>query len=624
MNMKKFNEKMGRRKYSKGGYIKKIGNREYFDDGGIALNNVNPGALQGGATNTSTRGIGGISDALGLSAQGANIQSGTNAAQLNNAYGGANNAINAQVGLANTLQPQAETAAGNQNALAEQYLAMTKGQGPNPALNQLAQATGQNVNQQAALMAGQRGASGNVGLAARNIGQQGSNIQQNAAGQAATLQAEQQVAAQNNLANLANQQIGQTQGANIALNTAQQNEQNILQNANTSYNNTATGMQSNINNINAQANKGIMGALGSGLSAVTGGLFGADGGTVTKQGFVHPEKKHKLDFVHKMAKMGLEHFDSGGQVDVGSYTPSSPSDGPNIPETPSDSGSGGGMDMSKIAGVAAMAMSRGGELQAPPPPPPPVPSQSVVDAQNSMRKAFNYAEGGPIQPNPLIGAITHNPNSPMVQMPQYNQIHTGAGPNIEGTSSSSGPDLAESAKEGYSAGKKWKANRDKANAGLAQGQATFNSEYAGPSENVAAGGLGSDQFAKGGEIWNLHPSQHAEYSANHFEQYFSKGGKAKEVQAMVSANERYLNPEEVEMVKHGADPKKIGYKFPGKDKVPGKNSLKNDTIPVTLEEGGVVIPLSIEKTNNSDKMRLFTLKSLRATGKHMKRPKGMS
>ena len=77
------------------------------------------------------------------------------------------------------------------------------------------------------------------------------------------------------------------------------------------------------------------------------------------------------------------------------------------------------------------------------------------------------------------------------------------------------------------------------------------------------------------------------------------------------------------MVKHGADPKKLGKIVPGKDKVPGKDSLKNDTVKADLDEGGIVIPIHVEKTGNSDKMRLFTLKSLRATGKHLKKPEHM-
>jgi hypothetical protein len=602
----KFNQKMGRQKFSKGGYIKKLGNKQYFDSGGIATNAIAPPITGGNLTNTNTQGIGGISQALGLNAASANITPGTNVNQLNNAYTGANNAINAQVGLANTLTPQASNAAANQNAVAQQELNMTQGAGPNPAQNQLAQATGTNVANQAALMAGQRGASGNVGLAARNIGQQGASTQQQAAGQAATLQAQQQIAAQQNLANLANQQIGQTQGATTALNTAQQNEQNILQNANTAANNNAVGMQSNINDVNAQANKGILGGITSGLSSLAGGLKLAKGGEV------HPvHGKHKLDFVHKMAQMGLKHYDAG--------TP----DGPISDSDPS----------------------------------------GIESFQEGFRKATHYADGGQISGNPLIGAIANSPQA-IATVPQYNQVQAVGGPNIEQTPSDSGPSLADQMKSGFKAGQDWKTNKlnkqestntsgQEANANQPTPENPVLSQQtmpqsngltpnpAGPASNdpnvnmavqgsidpnetnqtIAQGDSG--YHAKGGEIWNLHPSQHAQYAATHFANYFSAGGESKEVEAMVSPGERYWEPEEVEQIKHGADPSKLGRIFPGKDKVPGKDSLKNDIVPTKLREGGIVNPLHVEKTKNPDKMRLFVLKSLKATGKHMKKPMGM-
>jgi hypothetical protein len=149
--------------------------------------------------------------------------------------------------------------------------------------------TGQNVANQAALMAGQRGAAGNVGLMARQAAQQGAATEQTAAGQAAQTQAAQQIAAQQNLANLATQQQSQATGAVTNLNQAQQNEQNILQGANTAYNNAAVGMQSNINNTNAQTaaanantNANIVSSIGQALPVV-GSLFKglAKGGEVT-------------------------------------------------------------------------------------------------------------------------------------------------------------------------------------------------------------------------------------------------------------------------------------------------------------------------------------------------------
>lgn len=87
-----------------------------------------------------------------------------------------------------------------QQSLAQQLLAQANGQGPNPAMAQLAQATGQNAALQGALMGSARGASRNPALLARQAAMQGANVQQQAAGQAATLAAQQQIAARQALA----------------------------------------------------------------------------------------------------------------------------------------------------------------------------------------------------------------------------------------------------------------------------------------------------------------------------------------------------------------------------------------------------------------------------------------
>lgn len=77
-----------------------------------------------------------------------------------------------------------------------------------------------------------------------------------------------------------------------------------------------------------------------------------------------------------------------------------------------------------------------------------------------------------------------------------------------------------------------------------------------------------------------------------------KGGKAKNVPAMVSPGERYLPPKAVEKVARGKEnPMKAGEKIPGKAKVPG-NSLANDTVPKTLKEGGIVLPRSVTESKN--------------------------
>lgn len=83
----------------------------------------------------------------------------------------------------------------------------------------------------------------------------------------------------------------------------------------------------------------------------------------------------------------------------------------------------------------------------------------------------------------------------------------------------------------------------------------------------------------------------------------AKGGK---VPAMVSPGEKYLPPSEVEKVKKGEkEPVNAGRMIPGKAKVAG-DSLKNDTVPATLEEGGIVIPRSVMQSENpAEKARQF-------------------
>lgn len=242
----------------------------HLDAGGTAL--AGPAPTQGN-NNTTTGGlIGGISNVLGTNnqfqASSAPIQAGTNTNQLNNAYNSAQGALGAQSNVTNTLNTGLNTGANAQNNLSNIYAQQIQGGGPNPAQAQFAQNTASNVAQQAALQAGQRGAGSNVGLIARQIGQQGAATQQAAAGQAATQEAEQQLAAENNLQNLSSSQVAQGTGATQTLNNAQQNEQNILQGANTSANNANVSQQSNINNVNANIASGNQSTAGNVVSGV--------------------------------------------------------------------------------------------------------------------------------------------------------------------------------------------------------------------------------------------------------------------------------------------------------------------------------------------------------------------
>lgn len=281
---------------------------QHFDAGGTVL--AGPTSLQPRA-NTTSGGIGGaIGSFLGTNnnfqAGSAPIQNGTNTGQLNNAYNGAQEGLNSATNLNNTLAPGVAQGAGAQGVLSNQLAAETVGGGPNPAQAMLNLNTGNNVANQAALMASQRGASANPGLLATEAARNGGAIQQEAVGQGAALEAQQRLNAQNALATLSGQQVGQGAAATGLLNTAQQGEQGILQGANTAANNANVSMQSNINNVNAgvsegnqKSTSGIVGGIANGIGAITG-LF-ANGGEVP-------------DHISKMAMIYHPKYALGGEV----------------------------------------------------------------------------------------------------------------------------------------------------------------------------------------------------------------------------------------------------------------------------------------------------------------------
>jgi len=257
--------------------------------------------------------VGFIKGLLGIgNNNGANFQAqGVNPNMIGGAQNAVVNDINQQQQFVDALGGQ--NGIGNQSnvfnqqqMLANQLGRQAQGQGPNPALNQLSMTTGQNIANQAALMAGQRGVGNNPGLAARNIANQGAAIQQQATGQAALQRAQQQLAAQQQLqaqqgqmAGLASQQVGQQHSALQGMaGTALGNQQQLL------------GMQANMNNANAgiagtnaQSQAGgfgsIMGSIGS---AVLPGVF-AGGGEVTNS-------SGPQSFLGQYAKS----FEKGGKV----------------------------------------------------------------------------------------------------------------------------------------------------------------------------------------------------------------------------------------------------------------------------------------------------------------------
>ena len=327
-----------------------------------------------------------------FSAGAANVQAGTNQDQLSNAYSGAQNAIGQQQDIANTMMPQAGQAVAQQAGLANAYTNQMNGLGPNVAQNELNQATGQNVAQQASLMAGQRGAGANAGLMARENAQQGAATQQQAVGQAATLGAQQQIAAEQNLANLSATQANQAQAGVQGLSNAQQNEQGILQGANTAYNNAGVGMQSNINNANAQtsianqqAGQNVIGGLLSGASGALSGVAGSIGKLFGAEGGVVPEPNWKKHL--RMCDGGAVKMAGGGPI-VGNPLVGNP--GPMGPQSFAGqwlSSNNTGSSAPNIAAMPQRTDNSGGEAL----------SEGISDAMNA-----NY--GSPS--TPTTGGLT--------------------------------------------------------------------------------------------------------------------------------------------------------------------------------------------------------------------------
>lgn len=233
-------------------------------------------------------------------AQAANVTNSVGNQDVRGAMAGTQGAMGQQQNFVNALQAQGGI--GNQSSvfqqqqqLANQLAQQAQGKGPNPAQAQLANATGQNVANQAALMASQRGAGANAGMLARQAAQQGAQTQQQAVGQSAQMQAQQQLAAQQALqqqqgmmGNLATQQVGQQAGALGQIGSMQMANQQAMLGAQQAQNQNAVAMQSNINNANqaavAERNKQNA-SMGGGLLGGIGSIFGlAEGGTVGDAG----------------------------------------------------------------------------------------------------------------------------------------------------------------------------------------------------------------------------------------------------------------------------------------------------------------------------------------------------
>lgn len=173
----------------------------------------------------------------------------------------------------------------NQADIYSKFGDVAAGKGPNPAQAMLANATGANVANQAALMAGQRGASSNVGLMARQAAQQGAATQQQAAGQGAALQAQQSLNALGAQGNIAGQQVAERGNALQQYNQNALQRQGQMYDATAAYNNAQVGQQSAMNaqnnatsQANANANAKMVGGIAGGISSGIGAFANSGGG----------------------------------------------------------------------------------------------------------------------------------------------------------------------------------------------------------------------------------------------------------------------------------------------------------------------------------------------------------
>lgn len=428
---------------------------------------------------------------LNFNAANTNILNPATTQQATNTYTQAQSAIQQQQALLQALQAQKGVA--NQSNVYNQLQGIANGTGANPALQQLRQATAQNTANQAALMAGQRGSSANAGLIAREAARQGAMNQQNAAGQAATIQAQQSLGALGQMGNLSTAQVQQQQIAANTLLQGTQGEQSNILNSIAQQNNANVGMQSNINSANAGiAGIAAQGQLGM-LQGVTGGM--------------------------------------GSALQMG--------------------GSSGGSGAGSMGGGGAGAGASKGAM-------------TMFGAEGGKVKRAKFAEG---TPDALVQSQQTPQSNPQQDPTQYIQ-----GP-FQGTFQNQTPPPQQS-------GPKSKLGR------------FFNKMESQTQSQMAVPNQQPTDYQRGIDI-----GQNMDKMFSGLSNAFAKGGK---VPALLSPGEVYLDPKDVKDVKKGKDPIKEGKHVPGKPKFPG-NDYRNDVVPATLKEGGIVIPNAVLQSKNPHK-----------------------
>lgn len=322
-------------------------------------------------------------------AGGVGLQTGAGSLQQN-ANAGMVDANGNPIGFTN--QQNAVGALGDiykqQGTLSGQYGNIAAGQGPNPAQTMLNRATGQNVANQAALMAGQRGAGANVGLMARQAAQQGAATQQGAVGQAASMQAQQQIAAMQAQAQQQQAMTGTQQAiGGIGAGQVGQFQQGVGQQAGIGAG--LTGQQQGA--INAQFGQGA-----TGVSQATG-LLGQNAGIAQNQAGLLLTGQGQV-IQGTQGEQGLNYGAVGAANTAGVGMQSNINTGvAGLSQTQMQGGQtllGGGMNAAgAAAGIVGELMAKGGEVQkmavgGTPTPMNPLPSMGLTQPQYSGQSSF--------------------------------------------------------------------------------------------------------------------------------------------------------------------------------------------------------------------------------------------
>lgn len=553
------------------------------------------GAIGGGLGDT----LGGFMDPLthtNFQAAGAPVVDPVNGKQIDAAYDQTQTGLKQQQDFLAALQAQngisnQSSVFGQQQGLADQLQGVANGTGPNPAMAQLAQQTGANIASQSALMAGQRGTSANAGLLARQAAMNGGNIQQQAVGQGATMQANQSLGAmqalqgqQANMANLSTNQVGQQATAsNAYTQNALAQQQNLL-GAQGQFNNSLVGSTSSMNSANGQiagqqlAAKGQMiGGAGSALTALSdeNAKKNIKDGDAKVTELLEHSKPHAYnykdpnqpgagtgEYVSPMAQ-DLEKSEIGSQM---------------VQNTPNGKEVDYGKGMGAMLAAQSQLHERIKQLEAQ------LGKQQAPSAKTESR--VKMADGGEVtnqSQNPMIGmqafeqsaapkvniAAMNDPNGPQSYI---GRRINGAAPMDSSSMSASSPSQQ---------GMGWQ------DIGKAMGTGIVNMTKGGGSED-------SQVSASMGNT---------ELGGSDYSNYASKGARIPEkhapIKAMLSPGELRLSQEEAKRVAQGkAKASEEGQRVPGKASVKG-DSLKNDTVKADLKPGEVIVKRTAAKDDDS-------------------------